>query len=115
MFVVSSLTNKSQTCIELKITPRSCFYVSMCTSRFVSYCANFELASSQGVEPYVFELVMPFHHINDVGESMHVIQFSIHETVNSVKTDYITKVFTIVLSSNHSGFHPDFSCSAIPD
>lgn len=62
-----------------------------------------------------FELVMPFHHINDVGESVHVTQFSTHETVNSVKTDYITKVFTIVLSSNHSGFHPDFSCSAIPD
>ena len=55
-----------------------------------------------------FELVMPFHHINDVGESVHVTQFSTHETVNSVKTDYITKVFTIVLSSNHSGFHPDF-------
>ena len=62
-----------------------------------------------------FELVMSFHHISDVGESVHVTQFSTHETVNSVKTDYITKVFTIVLSSNHSGSHPDFSCSAIPD
>src|SRR5438270_13999272 len=61
-----------------------------------------------------FELVMSFHHINDVGESMHVTQFSTHETVNSVKTDYITKVFTIVLSSNHYVSHPDFSCSAIP-
>src|SRR3954462_15498425 len=61
-----------------------------------------------------FELVMSFHHINDVGESVQVTQFSTHETVNSVKTDYITKIFTIILSFNHSGFHPDFSCSAIP-
>ena len=62
-----------------------------------------------------FELVMPFYHTHDVGESVQVTQFSTHETVNPVKLDYITKVFTIVLSSNHSGFHPDFSCSAIPD
>src|SRR5438270_134927 len=115
MFVVLFLTNKSQTCIESKVTPRSCFNVSMCTSRFVSYRANFELASSHRVEPDVFELFMPFHHINDVGESVHVTQHSTHETVNSIKTDYFSKVFTIVLSSNHSGFHPDFSCSAIPD
>ena len=62
-----------------------------------------------------FELVMSFHHINDVGESVQITQFSTHETVNPVKLDYITKVFTIVLSSNHSGSHPYFSCSAITD
>ena len=90
----------------------------MCQCAQVGSCHVVQTSSLHQVRDLnlmCFELVMSFHHINDVGESVHVTQLSTHETVNFAKTNYFTKVFTVVLPSSHSRFHLDFSCSAILD